>query len=328
MEAADLHREAYVIDGLMISKWHRPVLEDMHRGGLTAVSCTCSVWEGFRASMTNVARWKILFDKNADIITQVHTTEDIRRAKREGKVGIILSWQNTSGIEDRIEYLVLFRDLGVRVMQLTYNTQNWVGTGCWESRDGGLSDFGRDVIDEMNRLGILVDLSHVGPKTSDDAIRHSKKPVAVTHGCPAALLEHPRNKTDDQLRVLAEHGGFVGFATFTPFLPQGDSTTVDDCIVAIEHFINVVGEDSVGIGTDFTQDQDEAFFEYLGRDKGDGRKVTYGMAGVPPQPKGLERIADFGNLTSAMAARGWPESRIRKVLGENWLRFLNDVWGV
>ena len=327
MDAAALHKDTVVIDGLMISKWSRSIFEHMHRGGLTAVNCTCSVWDDFRGSMENVARWKRWFAENADIIVQVHTTEDIRKAKRDGKVGIVLGWQNTSGIEDRLEFLAVFRDLGVRVMQLTYNTQNWVGTGCWESRDGGLSDFGRDVIDEMNRLGILVDLSHVGPKTSEDAIRHSARPVAVTHGCPAALFEHPRNKSDAQLQLLADHGGFVGLATYTPFLAKGPNTTLEDCVDALEHFIGVMGEDSVGIGTDFTQDQDAAFFQYLSSDKGDGRTVTFEKSLVPPQPKGLETIEKFGNLTAAMVARGWPETRIRKVLGENWLRFLKEVWG-
>jgi len=326
LDAEQLHRDTIVIDGLMISNWSRSVFEHMQRGGLTAVNCTCSVWEGFRGSMANIAQWKAWFTAYQDILLQVHSTADIRRAKAEGKVGIILGWQNTSGIEDRIEFLRLFRDLGVRVMQLTYNTQNWVGTGCWESRDGGLSDFGRDVIDEMNALGILVDLSHVGAKTSDDAVRHSRKPVAVTHGCPAAQKPHPRNKTDEQLRVLADHGGFVGFATYTPFLPKGGETTVGDCLTGIEHFIDVMGEGSVGIGTDFTQDQDLAFFKYLASDKGDGRQVTADPE-VPPQPKGLEKIEDFGNLTRAMVARGWPESRIRGIMGENWLRFLGDVWG-
>jgi membrane dipeptidase len=326
MDAEALHRDAIIIDGLMISKWSRSVFEHMHRGGLTAINCTCSVWDGFHGTMENIAQWKAWFAEHSDIITQVHTTADIRRAKAEGKVGIILGWQNTSGIDDRLEFLPLFRDLGVRVMQLTYNTQNWVGTGCWESRDGGLSDFGRDVIHRMNDLGILVDLSHVGPKTSEDAILCSKKPVAVTHGCPAAMKPHPRNKTDEQIKLLADHGGFIGFATYTPFLPKGGDTTVDDCIDGIEHLIKVAGEDQVGIGTDFTQDQDAAFFAYLGSDKGTGRRVTTSTAEPPPQPKGLEKIENFGNLTRAMVARGWPETRIRKVMGENWLRFLGDVW--
>jgi len=323
-----LHDDAIIIDGLMISRWSRSVFEHMHRGGLTAINCTCSVWEGFHDTMRNVAQWKAWFEENSDILLQVHTTADIPRAKAEGKVGIILGWQNTTGIEDRLEFLPIFRDLGVRVMQLTYNTQNWVGTGCWESRDGGLSDFGREVVHRMNDLGILVDLSHVGPKTSEDAIRHSKRPVAVTHGCPAALKAHPRNKTDEQLRLLADHGGFAGFATYTPFMPNGANSTLDDCLDGIAHFVSILGEDHVGIGTDFTQDQDKAFFTYLGSDKGTGRRVvSSAMGAVPPQPKGLEKIENFPNLTTAMLARGWSETKVRKIMGENWLRFLGDVWG-
>ena len=114
-----------------------------------------------------------------------------------------------------------WKDLGVGVMQLTYNTQNLVGSGCLESRDAGLSDFGRDVIDEMNRIGILIDLSHVGAQTSEDAIRHSKRPVAYTHCCPSALLDHPRNKSDEQLKLIVDHGGIIGIATYPPFLPKG-----------------------------------------------------------------------------------------------------------
>ena len=168
---SDLHKDAIVIDGLIISKWSRAVFEDMKRGGLTAANCTCSVWDGFKGTMENIAQWKIWFEEHDDLLTQVFTTEDIRRAKEEDKVGIILGWQNTGGIEDRVEFLRLFKELGVGVMQLTYNTQNLVGTGCWESVDSGLSDFGREVIDEMNRLGILVDLSHVGGQTSEEAIQ-------------------------------------------------------------------------------------------------------------------------------------------------------------
>ncbi len=326
MNAAELHRDAIVIDGLIISNWSREVFEDMLQGGVTAANCTCSIWEGFRDTMANIARWKAWFDEHDDLLLQVHHADDIRRAKADGKVGIILGWQNTSGIEDRIEYLHLFRDLGVRVMQLTYNTQNFVGTGCWESRDAGLSDFGRDVIDEMNRLGIVVDLSHVGPKTSEDAIEHSKRPVAYTHCCPSGLLEHPRNKSDEQLKLIAERGGFIGVATYPPFLPKGADTTVDDALDAIAYVVDLVGEDCVGIGTDFTQNQSADWFDWLRRDKGDGRWLMKERGTTAPMPKGFERLAEYPNLTAAMVERGWPEVRIRKVLGENWLKYLSDTW--
>lgn len=328
MDADALHRDAIVIDGLEPCKWSREVFEDMRRGGLTAVNCTCSIWENFRASMEALAQWKKWFGEHDDILLQVHTTADILRAKQENKTGIILGWQNTYGIEDRIDFLKVFKDLGVGIMQLTYNTRNLVGSGCWETNDGGLSDFGREVVEEMNAVGILVDLSHVGPKTSDDAIRHSKKPVAYTHCGPAGLKEHPRNKTDEQLKFIADRGGFVGYATYPPFMPQGQDATVEHCVEALEYLINLVGEDAVGIGTDFCQGHDESFFEWLSHDKGYARRlIPPRPGGVPTMPEGLRTIGEFPNLTRTMVKRGWSESRIRKILGENWLRLLKEVWG-
>ncbi len=247
MHGAELHRDLTVFDGLIVSNFSRAVFEDMRRGGLTAANCTCCIWEGFEATMANVGRWKHWFSENADLITQVHTTADIARAKKEGKTGIALGWQNLTGIEDQIAHLALFKQLGVGIMQIAYNTQNLVGTGCYESKDGGLSDFGHEVIAEMNRLGILCDLSHVGPKTSEDVIKASKKPCAYTHCAPAALKSHPRNKSDEQLRFIVDKGGFVGVTMFPPFLKRGTSATVDDYVEAMEHVIGVCGEDQVGL---------------------------------------------------------------------------------
>jgi len=327
MTTATLHDDAVVVDGLVISRWSREVFEDMRKGGLTAANCTCSVWEGFRDTMVNITQWQRWFREHGDLITQVHSSEDIARAKREGRVGIILGWQNTSALEDRVEFVELFRTLGVGVMQLTYNTQNLVGSGCWESRDAGLSDFGRDVIDEMNRAGVLVDLSHVGAATSREAVEHSSRPVAYTHCCPTGLKDYPRNKTDAEMRRVADKGGFVGVATYPPFLPWGDDTTVDHCVEVFEYVIDVVGEDAVGIGTDFTQDQDVDFFRWLRADKGHGRVLVPGEVRVPKLPAGLSRMAEYPNLTAAFERRGWSQTRIRKVLGENWVRLLREVWG-
>jgi len=325
MSNNDLHYDALVIDGLVISNWSRDIFADMRKGGLTAANCTCSIWEGIRGSMDNVASWKRMYREHDDIILQVKTTADITRAKQEGKTGIILGWQNTSGIEDRIEYLPIFKELGVNIMQLTYNTQNFVGSGCYESVDSGLSDFGRDAVDEMNRVGILIDLSHVGAKTSDDAIRHSKNPVAYTHCLPSGLKEHQRNKSDEQLKFIADRGGFIGVTMFPAFLRRGTDSTVVDYVEAMDYVINLVGEDCVGFGTDFTQDQDQAFFDWLVHDKGDGRELT--VFGEIINPLGIRTIGEYPNLTQEMLKQGWSESKVRKILGENWLRVLKDVWG-
>lgn len=325
MSAAELYKDAVVIDGLIIANWSREVFEDMRRGGLTAANCTCSVWENFRGTMNNVAQFKRLFEEHSDLIIQVHTTADILRAKKEGKTGIILGWQNISGIEDQLPYLRIFKDLGVGVIQMAYNTQNLVGTGCYESRDSGLSDFGHEVVAEMNRVGIMCDLSHVGSKTSEDVIRASKKPVAYTHCLPSGLKEHPRNKSDEELKFIADRGGFIGVTMFPPFLKRGIESTIDDYIEAIDYVINIAGEDCVGIGTDFTQGHGKPFFEWLTHDKGYARKLT--EFGKIVNPEGIRTIGDFPNLAVAMERAGWSETKIRKVLGENWVGVLKEVWG-
>ena len=163
---------------------------------------------------------------------------------------------------------------------------------------------------------MLVDLSHVGAKTTEDAIRHSAMPVAFTHCCPIAFLDHtPGTRPTAEMRLIAERGGFVGVATYTPFLPWHDETTVDQCAEVFEHVIDVAGEDHVGLGTDFTEGQDVAFFEWLGRDKGIGRNLMAGTKRVPPGPKGLETLADYPNLTDAMLRRGWSPRRVEKIMG-------------
>lgn len=320
-----LHDDAIIFDGLIIAKWGPDIFRALRAGGVTAANCTCSVWEDFPTSMKAIADWKRWFQDYADLILQVFTTADVRRAKREGKTGIILGWQNTTGFGDYLPLVPVYKQLGLGVVQLTYNTATTVGSGCYESCDTGLTDFGHELVAELNHVGILIDLSHVGPKTSADAIAASKKPIAYSHCLPAALKPHPRNKTDEQLRALADKGGFVGVTMFPPFLKRGANSTIEDYVDAIEHVVNVAGEDQVGIGTDFTQGYDDAFFRYITHDKGYGRKLT--DFGAVIMPESFEHIEDFPNLTAALERRRWPEARIRKIMGENWLRLLAEVWG-
>lgn len=318
-----IHQDSIVIDGLIIAKWGRDIFEDMRKGGITAANCTVSVWEDFKNTVNNIGDMKNLIRKNAELVSLVRTADDILKAKKDGKTGIILGFQNAHAIEDKLEYVEAFHDLGVRVIQLCYNTQNLVGTGCYE-RDGGLSDFGREVIAEMNRVGILVDLSHVGSKTSEETILESKKPVTYSHCLPAGLKEHPRNKSDEQLRFIADRGGFVGVTMFSPFLKRGIESTIGDYIEAIDYVINLIGEDAVGIGTDFTQGYGHDFFEWLTHDKGRYRRLT--NFGKVVNPEGIRTIGDFPNLPVAMEQAGWKAAKIEKVMGGNWLRLFKDVW--
>ena len=198
------------------------------------------MWENFAETMRNFARWKAWLRDNADLITQVYTTEDIARAKREDKTGIILGWQNSQRHRGphRVPAPCSMSSACASSSSPT-TPRTWVGSGCYEFRDSGLSDFGRDVLAEMNRLGILCDLSHVGPKTSEDAILASKQRVAYSHCLPAGLKAHPRNKSDEQLSFIADRNGFVGVTMFPAFLKRGTAATVDDYVEAIEYVINL-----------------------------------------------------------------------------------------
>ncbi|WP_407334190.1 dipeptidase [Enterovibrio sp. 27052020O] len=322
--AVALHRDSIIIDGLIIAKWDRALFEDMAKGGLTAANCTVSVWEDFQATIDNIVEFNQLLRDNNDLIRPVHTTQDILRAKEEGKTGIMLGFQNVQAFEDQLGYIEIFKKLGVGIAQMAYNTQNLVGTGCYE-RDGGLSGYGREVVAEMNRVGVMCDLSHVGPKTSEEVILESKKPVCYSHCLPLGLKDHPRNKSDAELKFIADHGGFVGVTMFAPFLKNGINSTIEDYVEAIDYIVNIVGEDSVGIGTDFTQGHDQAFFEWITHDKGYARRLT--RFGEIINPKGMRTIGDFPNLTQALLDNGWPASKVQKIMGGNWVNVLKDVWG-
>ncbi len=319
-----LHDRMIVVDGLIVARWGPEVFQALRAGGLTAVNATCAVWENARLTLDNIARWLGWFDRHADLIVPVHRVADIAAAKAAGATGIILGFQNASPIEDRLDYLALYKRLGVGVIQLTYNTQNLVGSGCYEARDSGLSYFGREVVAEMNRVGIAIDLSHVGPKTADDAIAASRDPVVFSHVLPAELKAHPRNKETRQLRAVAARGGLVGVTMFPPFLPRGTASTVDDYAEIIEWMVDRCGEDHVAYGTDFTQGHDQAFFEWITHDKGYARELT--KFGEIKNPKDIERIEETPNLTAALERRRWPTARIEKVMGRNWVAYLERVW--
>jgi membrane dipeptidase len=203
--------------------------------------------------------------------------------------------------------------------------RNYVGDGCLERTDCGLSDFGLEVIEEMNHLGILIDLSHVGYRTTMEAIEASEQPVAFTHANPRALCNHPRNKTDEAIKALADKGGVIGANIFPPFLAAGSHATIEDVIDVIDYLVNLVGVDRVGIGTDFTEGQPREVFDYwlTGKSsKGPRMRLDYPIV----NPEGIRSAADFPNLTDALVTRGYPASHVKKIMGGNWLRLFEEVW--
>ncbi|EPX85227.1 membrane dipeptidase [Salipiger mucosus] len=325
----DLHARSHVIDALQCSDFNREILLEAQAGGVTAISAASVLWENFRGGMDYVIMWKEKLRENADIAMPIRTVDDIHRAKAQGKVGIIFGWQNTSPVEERLAYFEIFKDLGVNIMQLTYNTQTVFGSGYLEENDSGLSGFGREAVDEMGRCGILIDLSHVGVRTSLDTIEHSDKPVAITHCLPRALRDVPRNKPDEVFKACAEKGGIIGTSLFAPGLAAGNDATVADVIDAMEYTLDLVGEDHVAIGTDFNHNRPRPgpWLLWANRDKGTGRTLTeFGSAKIS-KPEGIRRNDEFPNLTAEMQRRGWSDARITKILGGNWLRLFGQVWG-
>ena len=332
-DARKIYDEAIVIDGLSISNWESDaVFRRLRAGNITAINATVATWENFLQTMAHLSAWMRRFRERDDIL-QVKETADIYAAKEQGKTGIILSFQNASPIENELDRLGLFLALGVRVIQLTYHETNLLGSGCWERTDGGLSNFGVDAVREMNRLGIVIDLSHVGPKTTMDAIEMSEQPVAITHANARSFCNHPRNKEEDALKLLAEKGGVVGATSYAHFLPKGFDSTVEDFVDAIDDMVERVGIDHVAIGTDSTHDQPLEFWHYIGSQQGTKFPSTFADGSVPYtelsfQPKGIDSPAEFPNLAEALVNRGYSAEDITRLLGGNWMNLFERVWNV
>ena len=324
--ALELHANALVIDGLNVSRWsNEEVYRHLHAGGVTAINATIAVWEGTRQTIKNIGDMYRDFDTYEQWIRPVMSVADIHTAKKEGRVGIILGFQNSSPIEDDLNLLEIFHRLGVRVIQITYNDLNFVGAGCYERQDFGLSQFGIDVIREMNRLGIVIDLSHVGYRTTMETIEISEDPVWFSHTNPRSLVDHCRNKTDEQVRALVTNGGVVGATVFSPFLPRGYDSTVEDFLEVIDYWVDVAGIDHVSIGLDFTENQTEDWFRWLMQGKRKDSPV-YPLELPLQLPEKIRRADEFPNITEGLLIRGYSEGDVQKILGRNVLRLFERVW--
>lgn len=263
---------------------------------------------------------------------RVTKPEDILQAKQEGKLGIIFHFQNTDPVEDNLDLLRVYHRLGVRMIQRTYNRKNRVGDGCEERTDCGLSRFGIQLIREMNRLGIVVDLSHTGYKTTMEAIEISTAPPIFSHSNCNAVCESPRNITDDQIQAIAARGGVIGINGFPRFVAKAPRPTLDHFIVHIEHIVQLVGPDHAGLALDYyegmasvaTAEQAQAAYE---RHIASGTWTPESYP-APPwyYPAGLELPSGFPNLTKALVARGYSDEDIEKILGGNFLRIFRQVW--
>jgi membrane dipeptidase len=323
-DAAQLHAGSIIIDGLNASHFlDERVLERLHRGGVTAVVATIAAWHAPAEALALIAALGKLAEARADIVMPVRTVADIAAAKAGRRVGLIMGFQDTAPIGDDLGLLATYHALGVRVVQLTYNFANRVGAGCQAPEDGGLTPFGREVVREMNRLGILVDVSHCGPRTTLDAIAASERPIAITHANARRFFDHPRNKSDAAIRALAARGGVIGAVAFGAMLTRRLPATLADYIAAIDDLVALAGVDHVGLGPDFMEEMPaEVAAQVL---KGLPPAMLQQFQALPPT-QGFASVAAFPGVTAALLARGYLPGEVRAIVGGNWLRLYTEVW--
>lgn len=324
LDALAIHRNSIIIDGLNASYFASPgVLTRLHAGGITAVNATLAAWHDLPATMALIADMHAGLRLLSDRVMQVTNVADIHAAKASQRVGMIFGFQDTSPIGDNLRMLSVYRALGVRIIQLTYNHRNLVGSGCLEPEDSGLSDFGRQVVAEMNRLGILIDLSHCGPRTTLEAIETSQRPLAITHANPLTLCPNPRNKSDDLLKALASRGGVVGAVIFPPLLTGRPQATLNDYLDTIDYLVQLIGIDHVGLGPDFMEEMPaEVAAQAL---RGMSPETLQKFMAVRPS-EGFESISSCANVTVGLLQRGYSVEDTQKIMGGNWLRLYQSVW--
>ncbi len=320
------HRESIIIDGLNASWFFNDeVFQKLHQGGITAANTTVSAWQGPAETVDLIGQMYRQLEKHGDIAQQVRTVADIHIAKAGNRVGTIFGFQDTAPIANQIHLLRVYHELGIRIVQLTYNTENLVGCGCQAPEDKGLTDFGRQVIAEMNRLGILIDLSHCGPKTTLEAIEVSTQPVAITHSNPVSHFPHPRNKSDEIIQALAARSGVIGALSFPAMLTHKLPARIDDYLDVIDYLVHLAGIDSVGIGPDFMEylppEIEEAALQSLPEEM---RELFRTM----PPVEQFASVAEMSNVTGGLLARGYSEADTAKIMGGNWMRLYQQVWEV
>ena len=299
---------------------------DFRHSGITAMHNAVGVGgpEARQEALTFLAAWQGFAGRHSDLFSLIGAPDDLDAAKAAGKIGMIMGLQNAEQFETP-EDVRFFHQLGLRCAQLTYNSQNAIGAGSTDRVDGGVSDFGADVIQAMNETGMLVDVSHCGPRTTLDAIEISATPIAITHSNCNALCEHPRNKTDEAIKALARKGGVMGITGVRMFIKGSDPTTVADMVDHIEHVADLVGIEHVGIGSD----ADLNGYDDMPADQYEKLKAGY-RASYAFRDKididGFDHPQKIYDLTEELVRRRYSDDDIRLVLGGNFRRLLGEVW--
>lgn len=322
---------SFLIDGLQYANWSEKIFRQMRDGGVDAVHVTITYHENFRETVLQVERWNRWFEQYPDLIFQGRTADDVRRAKETGRTAIFFGSQNPSCIEDDIGLVEVMHTLGLRFMQLTYNNQSLLATGCYESDDTGLTRMGREVVAEMNRVGLVVDMSHSAERSTLEAIEHSSRPIAITHANPSFWHPALRNKSDDVLRALGQTGGMLGFSVYPHHLKNKGDCTLQEFCDMIARTADLMGVDNIGIGTDLCQDQPDSVVEWMRVGRWT-KKIDYGEGsasapGFPDMPAWFQDNRHFGEIAKGLHAAGLSQADVEAVMGGNWHRFFETSFG-
>ena len=322
---------SYRIDCLQYANWSEKIFRQMREGGLDAVHATIAYHENFRETVANIEAWNLRFERHPELIFQGRGGDDVRRARETGRTAIFFGFQNASPIEDDIGLVEIVHALGARFMQLSYNNQSLLATGCYEAEDPGITRMGRQVIKEMNRVGLVIDMSHSAERSTLEAIEISERPIAITHANPAFWHPALRNKSDDVLRALGRSGGMLGFSLYPHHLKDKSACTRESFCEMVARTAELMGPEYIGIGSDLCQDQPDSVVEWMrvGRwtkevDYGEGSRDN---AGFPPMPAWFRDSRDFGNIETGLRATGLSDSEVAGVMGGNWLRFYDANFG-
>mgnify|MGYP001184520467 FL=1 len=319
----------YKIDNLQYCKWSREVFQINRDAGLDAVHVTVVYHEDYDEFLERINEWSNHFKENSDLIFLGNSYKDIEKAKVEKKTAIFFGFQNCSPIEDDIALIEKVHNHGCRFMQLTYNNQSLLATGCYEKNDSGVTNFGREAIKEMNRVGIVIDMSHSAEKSTFDAIDISEKPIAITHANPFFWHSAKRNKSNELLKVLSESGGMLGLSLYPHHLKEGTNCSLESFCEMTARLSEIMNLEKIGIGSDLCLNQPDSVVEWMRngtwtktKNFGEGTK---NKSGFPKQPSWFKDARGFINLKEGLLKNGFNENEVNGILGNNWFNFYKEI---
>ena len=319
----------YKIDNLQYCKWSREVFQINRDAGLDAVHVTVVYHEDYDEFLKRVNEWNTHFNENSDLIFLGKSYKDIEKAKSENKTAIFFGFQNCSPIEDDIGLVEKVHEHGCRFMQLTYNNQSLLATGCYEKNDSGVTNFGKEAIKEMNRVGIVIDMSHSAEKSTFDAIELSEKPIAITHANPSFWYKALRNKSTDLLKVLAESKGMLGLSLYAHHLKDSTNCKLESFCEMAARTAEIMGVKNIGVGSDLCLNQPDNVVEWM-RNGTWAKTKSYGEGskskpGFPKQPDWFIDARGFKNLETGLKKVGFNNEDVNRILGNNWYNFYKGI---